>query len=79
MEELILKAVGNIGVPAVICLYTLFGVNKTLKELTDAINKMSTDVQKIKELENQSREMSYKLEKLENELNIKCAHLHWKE
>ena len=79
MEELILKAVGNIGVPAVICLYTLFGVNKTLKELTDAINKMSTDVQKIKELENQSREMSYKLEKLENELNIKCSHLHWKE
>ena len=64
MEELILKAVGNIGVPAVICLYTLFGVNKTLKELTDAINKMSSDVQKIKELENQTRELSYKFEKL---------------
>ena len=79
MEELLLKAIGNIGVPAVICLYTLLGVNKTLKELTDAINKMSTDVQKIKELDNRTHELSYKFDKLQNELNIKFAHMQWKE
>ena len=79
MEELMLKAIGNVGVPAVICLYTLFGVNKTLKELTDAINKMAADVQKIKELDNRTHELSYKVEKLQNELSIKLAHLHWKE
>lgn len=43
-EELLLKLLGNIGFPAVICLYTLFGVNKTLKELTAAINKLAGDV-----------------------------------
>ena len=79
MEELLLKAIGNIGVPAVICLYTLLGVNKTLKELTDAINKMSTDVQKIKELDNRTHELSYKFDKLQTELNLKFAHAQWKE
>ena len=43
-EELLLKLLGNIGFPAVICLYTLFGVNKTLKELTAAINSLANDV-----------------------------------
>lgn len=79
MEELMLKAIGNVGVPAVICLYTLFGVNKTLKELTDAINKMAADVQKIKELDNRTHELSYKIEKLQNELTVKLAHMHWEE
>lgn len=65
MEELLLKAVGNIGVPAVICLYTLFGVNKTLKELTDAINQMSVDVKKIDDLEREIEELKFKV-----------AHLH---
>lgn len=76
MEELMLKAIGNVGVPAVICLYTLFGVNKTLKELTDAINKMAVDIQKIKDLENRTHELSYKLEKLQTELNLKFVHMH---
>lgn len=51
-EELLLKLLGNIGFPAVICLYTLFGVNKTLKELTAAITKLATDVdRRISKLE----------------------------
>lgn len=78
-EELFLKLVGNIGVPAVICLYTLFGVNKTLRELTDAINKMAADVQKIKELENRTHELTYKFEKLQNDLSLKLAHMNWKD
>jgi len=64
MEELILKAVGNIGVPAVICLYTLFGVNKALKELTDAINRMSADVRKIDDLEREIEELKFKIARL---------------
>lgn len=51
-EELLLKLLGNIGFPAVICLYTLFGVNKTLKELTAAINSLTHDVdRRISKLE----------------------------
>ena len=65
MEELLLKAIGNIGVPAVICLYTLFGVNKTLKELTDAINRMANDIQKFDDLEREIKELKFKV-----------AHLH---
>jgi len=53
-EETILNLLGNVGVPAVICLYTLIGVNKTLKELTGAINKLSNDVDaRISRLEGQ--------------------------
>ena len=67
-EELLLKVIGNIGVPAAICFYTLFGVNKTLKELTEAINRMAADIQKIDRLERQV-----------DELTFKVAHLNWKE
>lgn len=52
---------------------------KTLKKLTDAINKMTADVQKIKELDNRTHELSYKIEKLQNELTVKLAHMHWEE
>lgn len=47
-----LKLLGNIGFPAVICLYTLFGVNKSIKELTAAINNLAHDVdRRISKLE----------------------------
>ena len=74
-EEILLKLLGNIGVPAAICFYTLFGVNKTLKELTEAINKMASDVQEVKELKNRTNELFYKVEKLQNELSLR----HWKD
>ena len=45
-EEFIFNTIANIGVPAVICLYTLVGVNKSLKELTNAINRLSGEVDK---------------------------------
>lgn len=76
-EDMLLKLIGNIGVPAVICLYTLYGVNQTLKkqdgtlkELTDAINKLTTDVDKrvdeqshaLEMLKGQVRELSHKVE-----------------
>ena len=63
----------TVGFPAAICIYTLFGVNKTLKELTDAINKLTTDVDKrgekqeheISNLRDELKEVKYQLNKLQ--------------
>lgn len=71
-EELLFKLLGNIGVPAAICFYTLYGVNKTLKELTGAINKLTNDVdkreseqsQEISKLKDKVYELSFKVENL---------------
>ena len=44
-EEIFLKLLGNISnidVPAVVCLYLLFRVNKSLKDLTAAVNNLLT-------------------------------------
>lgn len=71
-EELLFKALANIGVPAAICFYTLFGVNKTLKELTTAINKLTTDVDK-REAE-QSQTIATLKDKV-NELTLKVENL----
>ena len=58
-EESILHLIGNVGVPGVICLFTLVRVNETLKDLTDAINKLTTDVDKrLDKLEDKTRELS---------------------
>ena len=43
-EELLIKLLSNIGVPAAVCFYTLWGVNRSLRELTGAINKLTSDV-----------------------------------
>lgn len=67
-EELLLKVIGNIGVPAAICFYTLFGVNRTLKELTEAINRMANDVQKIDKMERQIED-----------IKLQVARMSWKD
>lgn len=43
-EDFILKIVGNVGAPAVICLYTLFEVNKNVKRLAESIDRLSDNV-----------------------------------
>lgn len=61
-EEFIFNAISNIGVPAVICLYTLFGVNKSLKDLTNAIDRLSSEVDKrITKLEDAVDEIKRRL------------------
>lgn len=58
-EEILLKMLGNIGVPAAVCFYTLFRVNQTLKDLTDAINKLTNDVdRRLDKLEVKTAELS---------------------
>lgn len=42
-EENLINMLGNVGVPAAVCFYTLFRVNQTLRDLTDAINKLTND------------------------------------
>ena len=72
MDEVIIHTLSNIGVPAAICFYTLYGVNKTLKELADAINKLTNDVdkreaeqsQEISKLKDKVHELSFKVENL---------------
>lgn len=85
-ETFIAHIISNIGIPAALCFYTLFGVNKTLqkqdvtlKELTSAINKLTLDVQKIEKLENRVHELSFKVDKLQDELSCKIAHMQRKE
>lgn len=40
MEEFLLNAVSNVGVPAVLAFYVLFRVNLTMEKLTEAIIKL---------------------------------------
>lgn len=74
-EEFVANTLSNIGIPAAICFYTLFGVNKTLKELTAAINKQTTDIERreieqsseISMLKDKINELTYRVEKLAKE------------
>lgn len=69
-EELLFKVLGNVGVPATICFYTLYGVNRTLEKLTAAITKLGVDVDK-----HQSNQI-HEFEKLKDEvkqLNFKVG------
>ena len=66
-EEVMLKMLGNIGVPAVIAFYTLFRVNQTLKDLTDAINRLTTDVdRRLDKLEVKTTELTADLRHLQH-------------
>lgn len=61
-EEILLKMLGNIGVPAAVCFYTLYRVNQTLKDLADAINKLTNDVdRRLDKLEAKTTELNSEL------------------
>ena len=79
-EETLLNLLSNVAAPVLICLYTLFGVNKTLnkqdetlknqnatfRDLTTAINKLSTDIDKrLDRLEDKNRQLSFQIENLQ--------------
>ena len=51
-EDVIVKLLGNVGVPTAICFYTLFQVNKSLEKLTDAFNRWSDLIdRRLKDIE----------------------------
>lgn len=66
-----------VGFPAAICIYTLFGVNKTLKELTIAINQLTSDInkretehaQKLEKLEDEVKALKFRVEAISHERN----------
>lgn len=49
MEDVIIRAVGNIGFPAVISLYLLCKFDKTMSELTQAINNNTTAIKQLEQ------------------------------
>ena len=65
----------TVGFPAAICAYTLFGVNKTMKELTIAINQLTADInkreteqtQKLEKLEDEVKALKFRVEAIQNE------------
>lgn len=40
-ESTIANILSNIGVPAAICFYTLFNVNKSIEKLADSFNRLA--------------------------------------
>lgn len=60
-EELIVKTLANVGVPAALCFYTLFTVNKNVEKLTDAVKEWNKSLgERIKDLENDIRDLRRK-------------------
>ena len=76
-EEFLLNMLKDIGLPGAVCLYTLFGVNKTLqkqdmtlKGLTDAINKLTTDVdRRLDKQEDETRRLQATVTELNRTVN----------
>lgn len=51
-EDVIVKLLGNVGVPTAVCFYTLFQVNKNLEKLTNAFDRWSDLIdRRLKDLE----------------------------
>ena len=64
-EEIILKLLGNIGVPAAICFFTLFEVNKNLKRLADSIDRFSGELdRRIDKIETDIRNLNVEVRTL---------------
>lgn len=72
-EEALLNMLSNVAAPVLICLYTLYGVNKTLKEqdktlkeLTDAINRQTADFdRRLEKQQDDIRELRLELKALQ--------------
>ena len=45
--EFVSHVFANIGVPAALCFYTLFEVNKNIKRLTDAVDKLERRIERL--------------------------------
>ena len=76
-EEFILNVLSNIGLPGAVCLYTLFGVNKSLQKqdttlsgLTDAINRLTSDIdRRLDKQEDETRHLRNTVDELKREIS----------
>ena len=65
------------GFPAVVCLYTLFAVNRSQKELTIAINELTSEVRKrgieedrrLEKLEDEIKALKFRVEEIQRDRN----------
>lgn len=77
-EDFLLTALRDVGLPGAVCLYTLFGVNKTLQKqdmtltyLTEAINRLTSDVDKrLDKQEDETRRLQSAVDELRHEVNL---------
>ena len=75
-EDFIVNVLSNIGLPGAVCLYTLFGVNKSLQKqdttlsgLTDAINRLTSDIdRRLDKQEDETRRLQSSVEELQREV-----------
>ena len=78
--DFLLKLLMNVGAPAVICLYTLHGVNNTLKKQDETFQELAKVLDIFtKEIERRDYEHLHKLERLEDkvrELTAKVEGVH---
>lgn len=76
-EDFIVNVLSNIGLPGAVCLYTLFGVNKSLQKqdttlsgLTDAINRLTSDIdRRLDRQEAETRHLQTAVDELKREVN----------
>lgn len=77
-EDFLLTALRDVGLPGAVCLYTLFGVNKTLQKqdmtltyLTAAINRLTNDVDKrLDKQEDETRRLQSAVDELRHEVSL---------
>ena len=75
-EDFIVNVLSNIGLPGAVCLYTLFGVNKSLQQqdttlsgLTDAINRLTSDIdRRLDKQEDETRRLKSSVDELQREV-----------
>lgn len=48
-EELFAHMLGNIGVPAALCFYTLFQVNRSIEKLIQTIEKLEKRIDRLED------------------------------
>ena len=75
-EDFIVNVLSNIGLQGAVCLYTLFGVNKSLQKqdttlsgLTDAINRLTSDIdRRLDKQEDETRRLKSSVDELQREV-----------
>lgn len=48
-EEMFAHMLGNIGVPAALCFYTLFQVNRSIEKLIQSIDKLENRIDRLED------------------------------
>lgn len=69
-DEVLLKLLGNVGVPAAVCFIMLYRVSPAIEKLTEAINALGNDIDKrLDNVEKECRELRYQVNSLLNGKN----------